>query len=411
MAATDPTGPEGGADTAEQVDAEREGAARVDAEPAGAELAVDERAGGDAEPVVDVMLSGMVFFDIVFTGFPHPPAPGTEVWTGGMGSSPGGIANLAVATARLGLRTALAAAFSDDLYGDWMWQVLSEQEHIDLSASRRQSGWHTPVTVSLAVEADRAMVTHGHPPPHSVTAALHRPPSAASVLVDLGDPATREQHWWRRAAAEGALVFADAGWDPEQTWDPAVLRALEGCHAFIPNAAEAMGYTRTDTPDRALAALAELVPLAVVTDGAAGVAAIDHSTGEREQIPALTVELTDATGAGDVFAASLVAGTLRGWPLRQRLRFAALCSALAVQQFGGSLAAPGWGDLADWWHLVQARASTGDPVAERTRAEHAFMGDALAGADTRRVRRAEATIARFSDADTPATCPQRPPGG
>src|SRR5476651_1148516 len=39
----------------------------------------------------DVLVSGMVFLDIVFTDLPRPPSPGTEVWTGGMGSSPGGI--------------------------------------------------------------------------------------------------------------------------------------------------------------------------------------------------------------------------------------------------------------------------------------------------------------------------------
>src|SRR5690625_4623228 len=101
------------------------------------------------EPPLDVLLSGMVFFDVVFTGFPRPPTPGTEVWTDGMGSGPGGIANLAIATSRLDLRTGLAAGFGDDLYGDWMWQVLSEQEHIDLSYSRRFPNWHTPMSVSL----------------------------------------------------------------------------------------------------------------------------------------------------------------------------------------------------------------------------------------------------------------------
>lgn len=354
------------------------------------------------------MITGSVFFDIVFTGFPHPPAPGTEVWTEGMGSSPGGIANLAVATARLGLRTGLAAAFSDDLYGEWMWQVLSHQEHIDLSPSRRYPGWHTPVTVSLAVDSDRAMVTHGHPAPEPVATTLDCPPPAASVLVDLGDPAMREELWWRRAAADGALVFADAGWDPDETWDPAVLRALQGCHAFTPNAGEAMGYTRTSTPSQALRALAELVPLAVVTDGSAGAAAIDSTTGEQAQVPALAVETIDATGAGDVFTAALTAGTLRAWPLEQRLRFAALCSSLAVQQFGGSLAAPGWGDLADWWHTIDEQATGGDPRARELYADFLFLADALAGADTRRVRRAEATIARFSDADR-ATEPPAPP--
>ncbi len=61
--------------------------------------------------------------------------PGTEVWASGMGSSPGGIANLAVATSRLGLRTTLAAAFGDDAYGDFCWRTLEEQEGVALTRS------------------------------------------------------------------------------------------------------------------------------------------------------------------------------------------------------------------------------------------------------------------------------------
>ena len=87
-----------------------------------------------------------------------------------MGSCPGGVANQAIAAARLGLRTGLAAAFGDDGYGDYNWKILAGQEHVDLSLSRRVEGWHSPVTVSLCVEKDRSMVTHGHPP-------RSRPPS------------------------------------------------------------------------------------------------------------------------------------------------------------------------------------------------------------------------------------------
>ncbi|MGO1423988.1 MAG: sugar kinase, partial [Brachybacterium sp.] len=56
------------------------------------------------DPPLDVLLSGTVFFDIVFTGMDRLPQPGEELWSKGMGSSPGGIANLATAAARLGLR-------------------------------------------------------------------------------------------------------------------------------------------------------------------------------------------------------------------------------------------------------------------------------------------------------------------
>ncbi len=65
--------------------------------------------GGDHQ--CDLLLTGTVFQDIIFTGLPHAPEPGTEVWSEGMGSCPGGVANQAIAAARLGLRTNLAATF------------------------------------------------------------------------------------------------------------------------------------------------------------------------------------------------------------------------------------------------------------------------------------------------------------
>lgn len=344
------------------------------------------------EPEVDLLLAGTVFFDVVFTGFPHPPAPGTEVWTEGMGTSPGGIANLAVAASRLGLRTALAAGFGDDLYAEWMWRVLRDQERVDLTHSRRHHEAHSPVTVALAYDDDRAFVTHGHPWPTPIGELLADPPSCRAVIVDLGDEAGRAESWWREAAAAGALVFADAGWDPEQRWDPRILEELPACYGFTPNSVEAMGYTRTDTPQAALHALAERVPLAVVTLGPGGVIAIDSNTGEEAALPAVPMAAVDPTGAGDVFTAALVRGTLAGWPLETRLAFASLCAGLAVTQVGGSLAAPGWGDVADWWHDQQR---LGNPAMLR---RYAFLDECIVGTDTAKVRRAEATIARFSDA-------------
>src|SRR5690625_1653408 len=355
---------------------------------------------GEHQPLThDVLLTGMLFFDIVFTGFPAPPTPGQEVWTQGMGSAPGGIANLAVAAARLGLGTSLAAGFSTDVYGEWMWRTLRDQEHIDLTYSRQFRNWHTPVTVSMAYDGDRAMVTHGHPTPAPMSDLLSDPPPTPAVILDLGDPLLREAPWWRVAAERGALVFADAGWDPEERWDSAILTSLEGVHAFTPNAGEAMGYTRTATPREALHVLADLVPLAVVTDGAKGVIAIDSATGEEAEVPALAVRATDPTGAGDTFAAALTLGTLREWPLERRLRFGALCSALAVQESGGSLAAPGWGDVLDWWEAAKAAAEAGNPDARALTGHYSFLGECSSGMPTRAVRRAEATIAHYSDAD------------
>ncbi len=299
----------------------------------------------ESAPDIDVFLSGLLFFDLVFTGLEHPPAPGTEVWTGGMGSGPGGIANFAVALSRLGLRTSLAAAFGTDVYGRYCWDVLSRQEHIDLSRSRRFPEWHSPVTVSLAYAGDRAMITHGHPPPVPVAELAGSPPPSRATVAHIGlDTA----EWVHTAHQAGSLVFADVGWDPSETWSATLLDQLACCYAFLPNDVEAMRYTRTDSPEAALAKLADHVPVAVITRGAAGVLAVDGTTGETADIPALPVNVLDATGAGDVFGAGFVAATLTGWPLADRLRFAGLTASLSVQHFGGALAAPGWHEIAEW---------------------------------------------------------------
>ena len=355
----------------------------------------------DGDPEFDVFLHGTVFLDIVFTGLPEEPRAGTEVWADGMGSCPGGVANLAVAASRLGLRTSLGAAFGDDDYGEFCWRVLESQERVDLTMSRRYGGWHTPVTVSMSVAGDRSMVTHGHAAPEDATTMLGSTPRARSVLVDLDgerplgadDP---DRAWAERAHEAGALLFADVGWDPTGAWSPRVLEQLSWCHGFLPNAVEAMAYTRTETAHDALYALADLVPLAVVTNGREGALAIDSSTGEEASVPALRVGAIDPTGAGDVFDAAVVVGTLAGWPLLERINFATLCSSLAVQEFGGSLAAPGWGDIADWWHRVRDEPTT-HAAARSVQRRFAFLDDVVADVPSGAVRRAAATIARLSD--------------
>src|SRR3954447_21603461 len=111
---------------------------------------------------LDLFVPGVVFLDVIFTGLRELPGPGTEVRASGMGSCPGGIANLAVAAARLGLHTGLGTALSTDAYGDFCAEILRTQEDVDLSASLRTDG-HSPVTVSIADGRDRSMITHGHP--------------------------------------------------------------------------------------------------------------------------------------------------------------------------------------------------------------------------------------------------------
>ncbi|MBT2377503.1 sugar kinase [Streptomyces sp. ISL-111] len=355
------------------------------------------------DPACDVFLTGTVFLDIIFTGLDSAPVRGTESWARGMGSSPGGVANMATALARLGLRTSLAAAFGDDHYGEYCWDALEQGEGIDLSMSRTVPGWHSPVTVSMAYEGERTMVSHGHeaPAPSAVPgqattdqattepnpAFPQCPPRARAAIASLVPG--RGEPWVAAAARHGALIFADVGWDESGRWDLDALPDLAHCEAFLPNAEEAMRYTRTDCPRAAAHALAERVPLAVVTLGAEGAYAVDGRTGAAAQVPAIEVEALDPTGAGDVFVAGFVTGTLADWPLADRLAFAGLTAALSVQEFGGSLSAPGWAEIAAWWQRIRTCESQHPTALER----YAFLEELLpATARAWPLRRAVPTI-------------------
>nr|WSY50230.1 carbohydrate kinase family protein [Streptomyces sp. NBC_00886] len=325
----------------------------------------------------DVLLTGLLFYDLVLTGLGQPPTPGEEIWTAGMGCGPGGIANLAVAASRFGLKTSLATVFGDDFYGAYCHEILAGQEGVDLSLSRTANGWHTPVTVSLALPhsrprssggtpiADRALVTHGQEPPYSQDVLMGDPPEARTALVHIE---AEPRAWLAKASANGTQIYADVGWDPTQQWSTDLLEQLALCHAFLPNETEAMAYTRTDSAVAALGTLAELVPVAVITRGGDGAIAVDQTTGEYAEVPALDVDVLDATGAGDVFGASFVAASLGGWPLAERLRFAVLAAGLSVQHHGGALAAPGWYGVDRWLHTVR------DPELRRA---YGFLADRI----------------------------------
>jgi hypothetical protein len=85
-----------------------------------------------------------------------------------------------------------------------------------------------------------------------------------------------------------------------------------------------------------------------------------------------------------VFLAGLMLGTRDGWPLLQRLRFANLVAALSVRDFGGAMAAPGWGEVAAWWSTART-----DPRMAR---DYAFLGDVIPPDARPTVSRAVPTI-------------------
>ena len=154
-----------------------------------------------------------------------------------------------------------------------------------------------------------------------------------------------------------------------------------------------MAYTRTDTPQDALYALADRVPCAVVTNGSLG--ALGHrqrparSPGAGAPGPGL-----DATGAGDVFGASLVVGTLAGWPLTTGSRSRPLLGPgrPAVRRLARRAG------LGRHRRLVARHPHAADEsLRVFLRRHYAFLDEIVPQVPGGAVRRAAATIARQAD--------------
>jgi ribokinase len=309
----------------------------------------------DDSDTIGLLAVGQLFTEFVYSGLRAGPQLGEETWTDSFGFGPGGIANFAIAATRLGMSSSVVAALGDDAMTELCSRMLAA-EGVDLGHCRVVDGWSLPVTSSLGWAGDRALVTGGTPAPLGADALLDAGVPAATTAVVHLDPDPAE--WLPIAAAQGTRVYADLGWDPSGAWNRGILDQLTSCAAFLPNELEALAYTGADSAGSAADALAERVPLCVVTRGSLGVIAIDSTTGERVERPALDVLAIDPTGAGDVFGAALVYASTRPWTLTERIDFGCLCAGITVSRPGGAVGAPRLSEIDSW---LRTHPSTFEP--------------------------------------------------
>jgi 2-dehydro-3-deoxygluconokinase len=158
---------------------------------------------------------------------------------------------------------------------------------------------------------------------------------AAGVKVVL-DPNYRSKLWSTSEARE-------------------VMRSLAArSDIVLPGMDEAVLLTGESDPEVAARELIGLGPeLVVIKLGAAGALALDGN-GQVTRASAVHIErIVDPVGAGDAFAAGLLTGMLRDFPLQDALALANRCGALAMLSPGDMEALPTWSE-------VTAEATTSD---------------------------------------------------
>ncbi|MGW2280488.1 5-dehydro-2-deoxygluconokinase [Streptomyces sp. NPDC001770] len=284
-----------------------------------------------------------------------------------LGGSP---SNVAVAGARLGLRTAVVTRTGRDPFGVYLRAQLREFG-VDDRWVGEVAAYPTPVTFCELFPPDDFplyfyrlpkapdLEIHAHELDlDAVRAArifwvtgtgLSAEPSRTATLAALdartGGPGT--------APAPGVperrpVTVFDLDWRP-MFWeggdaDPEAPRRYREALAFatvaVGNLAECAVATGEREPYAAARALLDAgVELAVVKQGPKGVLAV-HRDGTVAEVPPLPVRVVNGLGAGDAFGGALCHGLLAGWETEHVMRYANAAGAIVASRLACSSAMP-----------------------------------------------------------------------
>jgi 5-dehydro-2-deoxygluconokinase len=276
-----------------------------------------------------------------------------------LGGSP---ANVAVAAARYGRRSAVITRTGDDPFGAFVHDAL-RGFGVDDRYVTPVPALPTPVTFCEIF------------PPDDFPLYFYRYPKAPDLEIraDELDPAAiaaAEVFWVTgtglcaepsRTATLAALRARDragttvfdldyrpmfwASQDEARHW---VRQALPYATVAVGNRDECETAVGQRDPHRAAAALHDAgVDLAVVKQGPRGVLASRRSTGELVEVAPVEVTVVNGLGAGDAFGGALCHGLLAGWDLQTTVRFANAAGAIVASRLSCADAMPTEAEVRD----------------------------------------------------------------
>jgi ribokinase len=282
-----------------------------------------------------VVVLGDVMVDVVarLSGpiAPGSDSPATVVFEGG-----GQAANTAAWLAVAGAAVALVARVGDDAAGR---AAVRELEAVGVEARLAVDPTLPTGTcvVLVAPDGERTMfpdaganraLAPGDLPGELLEAGSHLHVSGYALLRDGSRAAALSA--MERAHAVGMSTSVDPSSAALLTGG---LRRLgKGVGLLMPNRLEASTLTGLANPPAAARALAESFPEVVVTLGEDGALWTDGD--ELIRVPAAAAEVVDTTGAGDAFAAGLLAARLRGAGVEKAVSAGCNLAARAVATAG-----------------------------------------------------------------------------
>ena len=281
-----------------------------------------------------IVVAGDVMADVVVT-LSGPVAHGSDTPARVAYRGGGAAANLAVWLARAGAPVHLIGRVGDDPAGH---AVAEELDAAGVAGAPQVDAELPTGTCVVLVEpgGERSMLPDAGA--NAALAAVPLPPGARHLHVAgyaLLHPGSRPAARALLAAARaaGVPVSVDPSSAAPLARTPAFLSWVAGADLLLPNRAEAAVLAGTDDAEAAGRALTAHAREVVVTLGAEGALWTDGAAVVR--VPAVAAgAAADTTGAGDAFAAGLLAARLAGADPRKALAAGCALAAEAVARSG-----------------------------------------------------------------------------
>lgn len=291
-----------------------------------------------------ILCLGIMVADVVGCPLRAVPDPGRLVLVDEMSLHTGGCAiNAATALARLGLPVEVIGKVGADPFGDFLIDALDERSIGSQGVQRDPKVGTSATMVMVEPDGERRFVHYIGANARMTlddidfsmfagASILHV--AGSLVLPGLDGEPTAEL--LQRAQAAGVTTFLDVVWDDTGRWMELIGPCFPYIDYFVPSLPEAQAITGLDDPaDVARALLDQGVAIAALKMGADG-CLVMTAGGEVVQQPAFKVDVVDATGAGDAFAAGFITGVYQGWSLEKTARFANAVGALCVTGLGAT---------------------------------------------------------------------------
>ena len=270
----------------------------------------------------------------------------------------GSAANVAVAAARLGHRSALISRTGDDPFGRFLHRELRGYG-VDDTWVTDVPGLLTPVTLcEIFPPDDFPLYFYRFPKapdlciePSEIPAEVVREARVYwSTLTGLAAQPSRDAHvaaWQARGRAPMTVLDLDYRpmfWPDLDSAREAARIGLEHCTIAIGNRQECEVAVGESDPQWAAHALLDRgVELAVVKQGPEGVLAMTRD--ESVVVPPIRVDTLNGLGAGDAFGGALCHGLLEGLPLEWLVTLANAAGALVATRLECSPAMPDVAEL------------------------------------------------------------------